>query len=68
MCCFFERKNDKKMVTRLGKEDVGTYETEKLLMLNSFALSVGYTVDNLPYDVTAPTIPDHRNCPMLLIL
>ena len=56
MCSFFERKNQDKSVTRLGEVDNGTYDTEKLLILNSFARSVGYDKE-LPFPkVTAPTV------------
>ena len=56
MCTFFERKNQDKSVTRLGQADIGTYDTEKLLMLNSYARSVGY-VNDLPFPTaTAPTL------------
>ena len=35
--------------------DHGTYETERLLILNSYAVSVGYRQDQVPYKVTAPS-------------
>jgi hypothetical protein len=55
---FFERKNTDKSVIRMGQEDQGTYETERLLMLNSYAASVGYDpVREVPFpNVRAPTI------------
>jgi Transposase len=56
MCTFFERKNQDKSIVRLGEEDYGTYDTERLLVLNSYALSVGYDKD-LPFPkATAPTV------------
>jgi hypothetical protein len=54
MCCFFEEKNQQKAITRLAATDFGICHTEKLLLLNSYAKSVGFSDDNLPYNVTAP--------------
>ena len=57
MCTFFERKNQDKSVSRLGQDDIGTYDTEKLLILNSYAQSLGYDKDMLPFPkATAPTL------------
>jgi hypothetical protein len=40
----------------LGEVDYGTVQTEKLLSLNNYARTVGYSMDRLPYCfVTAPT-------------
>jgi hypothetical protein len=46
MWLFFEQKNQRKAILRLGDEDHGTVELEKLLLLHSHALSLGY--DKLP--------------------
>ena len=55
MWCFFEHKNFRKEVIRCGAVDHGTTELEKLLMLNSYAKSIGVSDANLPYpDVSAP--------------
>jgi hypothetical protein len=57
MCCFFERKNISKSIARLGDVDYGTYELEKLLLLNSYAHSIGYPLASLPYSkLSAPTV------------
>jgi hypothetical protein len=57
MCGFFEEKNQRKAIVRLGEKDYGTVEVEKLLLLNSFAKSVGYSDDQLPYrDISAPSV------------
>jgi hypothetical protein len=58
MCTFFDQKNTDKAIGRLGEEDFGTYETERLLILNSYASTVGYTEeDGLPFpNVSAPTV------------
>lgn len=58
MCSFFERKNMEKSIVRLGEEDYGTYETERLLILNSYAATIGYTEQSEhPFpNVTAPTV------------
>jgi hypothetical protein len=57
MCSFFERKNQDKSIICLGETDNGIYDTERLLILNSYASTVGYGKDNLPFSkVTAPTI------------
>lgn len=51
---FFEARNHRKGVIRLGEEDYGTFQTETLLNLNSFAKSVGFK--EVPYKkVSAPT-------------
>jgi hypothetical protein len=56
MANYFEEKNGSKAIRRLGEEDFGTHHTEKLLLLNSFAQSVGYSSHELPYvDVSAPS-------------
>jgi hypothetical protein len=56
MSNYFEEKNSKKAITQLGEQDFGTFFTEKLLLLNSFAQSVGYSQKELPFtDVSAPT-------------
>jgi hypothetical protein len=55
MYCFFEERNHSKAISRLGDEDHGTHHTEKLIALNSYALSVGVARDKLPYkNITAP--------------
>ena len=57
MACFFEERNHSKSLNRLGEKDHETCKTEKLLLLNSFAKSVGYPDDELPYSaISAPTI------------
>jgi hypothetical protein len=57
MCSFFERKNIDKSVIRLGEEDYGIYETEKLLALNSYAASIGYHDAQYPFpNVTSPSV------------
>jgi hypothetical protein len=57
ICGFFEERNHNKSCTRLGAEDHGTYETEKLILLNSYAELVGYRKHQLPYkDVPVPTV------------
>jgi hypothetical protein len=56
LACFYEERNHSKAITRLGEKDHGTFETEKLLLLNSFAKTVGYPEESLPYgDVSAPS-------------
>lgn len=55
MCTFFEERNHQKSVNRMGCKDYGTYQTEKLLHLNSYAKSIGYDPDQLPFEVSAPT-------------
>ena len=59
---FFEEKNHRKGIVRLGEVDHGTYQTEKLLALNNYARTVGYPIERLPYcSVTAPTdCIDHK--------
>lgn len=55
MWCFFDMKNHRKAITRLGEEDFGTNMTERLLVLNSYAKTVGFTVE--PYkNVSAPSV------------
>jgi hypothetical protein len=55
MWTFFEAKNQRKSVIRLGGKDHGTVETEKLLHLNSYAHSLGYGVELLPFrDISVP--------------
>jgi hypothetical protein len=49
MWYFFEMKNEQKQITRMNQEDHGTYFTEKLLHLNSYAIAVGYSKDNAPF-------------------
>jgi hypothetical protein len=49
MWCFFEYKNYRKSILRMGAVDHGTVELEKLLVLNSFAESLGYEPTELPY-------------------
>jgi hypothetical protein len=57
MWCFFEEKNQRKSIIRLGEEDYNTTHTERLLMLNNYALAVGYDQGRLPYnDVSCPRI------------
>jgi hypothetical protein len=57
MHAFFEQRNHSKSITRLGTKDHGTHETEKLLLLNSYAMSIGYKAHELPFqDVPAPTV------------
>jgi hypothetical protein len=52
---FFEIRNHNKAITRLGEYDHGTYQTERLLNLNSYAIAVGFT--KAPYDrVSCPTV------------
>ena len=49
------------MVLRLGGEDHGTSHTKKLLAINSYAQSLGYSPDQLPFkDVPAPVKPAER--------
>ena len=52
--CFFESSNERKMVRRLGGRDYGIVETEVLLHINSFARTVGYEPQRLPFMVSAP--------------
>jgi hypothetical protein len=55
MWSFFEMKNHRKAQVRLGEEDFGTYQTERLLALSSYAKTVGFAND--PYkNVSAPTV------------
>lgn len=58
MCSFFERKNQDKSVVRLGAEDNGgVYETERHLIINSYASTLGYNRATLPFpNITAPTV------------
>ena len=56
MSTFFKQKNHKKMVTRCGAVDHETYETERLLIINSYCKSVGYSSEQLPYNVSAPSM------------
>ena len=57
MCNFFERKNQDKCVVRLGDDDNGIYETERHLIINSYAASLGYDKSTLPFPrVAAPTV------------
>jgi hypothetical protein len=71
MWSFFESKNQRKCIIRLGDEDHGTVELEKLLMLNSFAKSVGMA--KLPYEgIKAPIVLQNEleefmgfNCPAI---
>jgi hypothetical protein len=62
MCCFFEERNQAKTITRLGATDFGICHTEKLLLINSYALAVGYKEDELPYNVTAPRKSEDDIC------
>lgn len=56
MWYFFEIKNQQKQITRMNEEDHGTYFTEKLLHLNSYALAVGYSREEAPFnDISSPT-------------
>jgi hypothetical protein len=56
MWSFFEFKNQRKCILRLGEEDHGTVDLEKLLMLNSYAKSLGF--EKLPYEsIKAPVVP-----------
>jgi hypothetical protein len=55
MSCFFEMKNHRKSIVRCGEKDNGTDELEKLLLLNSFAKSIGYTDNEVPFQgLSAP--------------
>ena len=54
ICCFFEERNHRKAVNQLGEVDYVICHTEKLLLLNSYALSVGCREHDLPYNVSAP--------------
>jgi hypothetical protein len=54
MFSFFEERNHQKAISRLGEKDFGICHTEKLLLLNSYALTVGCPENKLPYQVTAP--------------
>jgi hypothetical protein len=55
MWTFFEMKNWRKSIVRLGETDHGTSELETLLMLNSFAKSIGYEDTELPFrDLSSP--------------
>jgi hypothetical protein len=54
ICCFFEERNHQKAISRLGEKDFGICHTEKLLLLNSYALSVGCPENRLPYQVATP--------------
>lgn len=56
MWSFFEAKNHSKAVIRLGEQDHGTCQHEKLLLLNSYAKTVGYKDNQVPFkDLSAPT-------------
>ena len=51
---FFEMRNQHKSITRLGEVDYGTYQTERLLHLNSYATMVGFKT--VPYpNVSSPS-------------
>ena len=53
---FFELKNHRKSIIRLGQEDHGTCHEEILVVLNSYAREVGYDNDKLPFkDLSVPT-------------
>ena len=52
MSGFFEVRNHNKAVTRCGQVDHGTHETERLLIINSYCSTVGFT--ELPFKVSAP--------------
>ena len=54
---FFEERNHQKAINRLGEKDFGICHTEKLLLLNSYALTIGGPDTRLPYQVTAPRSP-----------
>ena len=56
MWTFFEAKNGSKAITRLGDIDHGTDHLERLAMLNSYALQVGYKEDEVPFkNLSSPT-------------
>jgi hypothetical protein len=58
ICSFFEERNHRKAISRLGETDYGICHTEKLLLLNSYAVTVGCPKNNLPYPVSAPRKQD----------
>jgi hypothetical protein len=60
MWTFFEVKNQRKAIARLGAKDHGILETEKLIHLNSYAHRLAYPIEALPYkDVTSPSDDKH---------
>jgi hypothetical protein len=57
MWTFFDERNNRKGVIRLGEEDIGTNHTETLLSLNSFAKTIGVSDEDLPYkSLSAPSV------------
>jgi hypothetical protein len=59
---FFEVSNDRKKASRNGEVESSsmfTYRTERLAMVNSFLISLGYGEDELPFKVSHPAIPEN---------
>ena len=56
MTTFFEEDNDRKMIKRLGYKDYGTHRHESLFVINSMAATIGYSNEQLPFDITLPTL------------
>jgi len=46
---YFEGSNHRKRIRRCGDKDHGTHATEKLALINTFALTLGYQTHDVPY-------------------
>jgi len=51
----YEQSNERKKVNRLGETPAIMHRTEKIYWLNSLAMSLGFTKEQLPYEVAIPT-------------